>query len=62
MVLLFSEEVGGTDGRNAQDKIWFNENKNEKKNYDASNRSYSIIAHICTGVKMNMDHSILKIY
>lgn len=36
--------------------------KMKKKNDDASNRSYSIIAHICTWVKMNMDHSILNIY
>lgn len=35
--------------------------KNSKLiNYDASNRSSSIIAHICTWVKINIDHSILK--
>lgn len=44
-------------------KIKFDSMKRKmKKNDDASNRSYSIIAHICTWVKMNMDHSILNIY
>lgn len=34
--------------------------KGENTNYDASNKSSSVIAHICTRVKKTIDHSIHK--